>query len=225
MRILLAEDTGDVAEAIVASLARVGFACDVGTTLAEAEACLQVQVYDAVILDINLPDGDGRDLLRAMRRRGLRTPVLMLTARFEVSARIDALNEGADDYLVKPFDLRELEARLRALTRREAGRLATQVEISDLVFDPSARTVQVAGEFIAMTRREMTLLDLLVSHRGRIMSKERLFDGLFSFDDSDVGMNTVELYVGRLRKKLAKSGVRIETHRGLGYRLDAADEA
>lgn len=223
MRILLAEDTGDVAEAIVASLARAGFACDVGATLADAEGCLQVQAYDAIILDINLPDGDGRDLLRAMRRRGDRTPVLMLTARFEVSARIGALNEGADDYLVKPFDLRELEARVRALTRREAGRLATEVRIADLVFDPSARTVQVAGDFVAMTRREMALLDLLVSHKGRIMSKERLFDGLFSFDDSDVGMNTVELYVGRLRKKLAASGVRIETHRGLGYRLDAGD--
>lgn len=223
MRILLAEDTGDVAEAIVASLARAGFACDVGATLAEAEAYLRVQAYDAAILDINLPDGDGRDLLRDLRRRGDRTPVLMLTAKFDVSSRVDALNQGADDYLVKPFDLRELEARVRALTRREAGRVATQVDIAGLVFDPSARTVQIGGEFVAMTRREMALLDLLVNHRGRIMSKERLFDGLFSFDDSDVGMNTVELYVGRLRKKLAGSGVCIETHRGLGYRLDAVD--
>ncbi len=193
MRILLAEDTGDVAEAIVASLARAGFACDVGATLAEAEAFLSVQAYDAAILDINLPDGDGRDLLRALRRAGKRMPVLMLTAKFDVTSRVDALNEGADDYLVKPFDLRELEARIRALTRREAGRMATQVELAGLVFDPSARTVRIGGEFVAMTRREMALLDLLVSHRGRIMSKERLFDGLFSFDDSDVGMNTVEI--------------------------------
>jgi two-component system response regulator TctD len=225
VRILLAEDTGDVAEAIVDSLARAGFACDVGADLAAAEAFLRVQAYDAIILDINLPDGDGRDLLRAMRRAGDRTPVLMLTARFEVSARIGALNEGADDSRVNPCDLRDLEARGRALTRRAAGRVATEMRIADLVFDPSARTVQVAGAFIAMTRREMALLDLLVSHRGRIMSKERLFDGLFSFDDSDVGMNTIELYVGRLRKKLAGSGVRIETHRGLGYRLGAVDDA
>lgn len=223
MRVLIVEDTRDVGEAVMASLGRAGFACDLAGTLDDAQEALAVQVYDAIVLDINLPDGDGRDLLKGLRRSGAQTPVLMLTAEFEVTARVEALDVGADDYLVKPFDLRELEARLRALLRRETGRADNVVTLGDLAFDEGARSVRIGGIPIQMTRREMTLLSLMLAHRGQILSKERLFDGLFSFDRSEVGMNTIELYVARLRKKLAGSSVKIETHRGLGYRLAAED--
>ena len=144
----------------------------------------------------------------------------MLTAQFSVEDRVGALDEGADDYLVKPFDLRELEARLRALTRREAGRAENRVRLGSLDFDAGAQSLRVGGAAVTATRRELALLNLLIANRGRIMPKERLFDGLFGFENADVGTNTIELYVARLRKKLSGSGVVIETHRGLGYRLD-----
>ncbi|SFG93682.1 two-component system, OmpR family, response regulator TctD [Palleronia marisminoris] len=223
MRVLIVEDTRDVGEAVVTSLSRAGFACDLAGTLDDAEEALAVQAYDAIVLDINLPDGDGRDLLKGLRRSGNQIPVLMLTAEFEVTARVEALDGGADDYLVKPFDLRELEARLRVLLRRETGRADNAMTIGALAFDESGRTVRIDGAPVQMTRREMTLLSLMLAHRDQILSKERLFDGLFSFDRSEVGTNTVELYVARLRKKLAGSRVKIETHRGLGYRLVAED--
>ncbi|MBB3712364.1 two-component system response regulator TctD [Limimaricola variabilis] len=220
MRILIVEDTPDVAEAASASLGRAGFACDVAPTLADAHACAGITGYAAIVLDLNLPDGSGRDFLRERRRAGDRTPVLVLTAQFSVDERVAALDDGADDYLVKPFDLRELEARLRALTRREAGRAENRMVLGGLDFDPGAQSLRVNGAAVTATRRELALLNLLIANRGRIMPKDRLFDGLFGFENADVGTNTIELYVARLRKKLAGSGVSIETHRGLGYRLD-----
>ncbi|WP_102106693.1 response regulator [Oceaniglobus roseus] len=219
MRVLVVEDAADVAEAVAAALGRAGYACDIAGDLAAARDHVGVQGYDVVVLDINLPDGDGRDFLRSLRRGGNRVPVLMLTARIEVSARVDALDDGADDYLVKPFDLRELEARVRALTRREAGRVEARLRLGAIDYDPSAQVVRVGGKPLPLTRREMALLSLLMGHPGHILSKERLFDGLFSFADSEVGVNAVELYIARLRKKLAGSGAVIETHRGLGYRI------
>ncbi|MGR3464326.1 response regulator [Limimaricola sp.] len=220
MRILIVEDTSDVAETASASLGRAGFACDIAPTLADARACAAITAYAAIVLDLNLPDGSGRDFLRERRRAGDLTPVLVLTAQFSVEDRVGALDEGADDYLVKPFDLRELEARLRALTRREAGRAENRVVLGGLDFDASAQSLRVNGAAVTATRRELALLNLLIANRGRIMPKERLFDGLFGFENADVGTNTIELYVARLRKKLMGSGVAIETHRGLGYRLD-----
>ena len=220
MRILIVEDTSDVAEAASASLGRAGFACDIAPTLADARACAGITGYAAIVLDLNLPDGSGRDFLRERRRAGDLTPVLVLTAQFSVEDRVGALDEGADDYLVKPFDLRELEARLRALTRREAGRAENRVRLGGLDFDAGAQSLRVGGAAVTATRRELALLNLLLANRGRIMPKDRLFDGLFGFENADVGTNTIELYVARLRKKLSGSGVSIETHRGLGYRLD-----
>lgn len=224
MRLLLVEDAADVADTVAAALARDGYACDVAGTEAEAAACLAVQGYDLVILDIQLPDGDGREVLRGLRRSGDATPVLMLTANFSVESRVESLDRGADDYMVKPFDLRELAARVRALTRRGGDRAEPTISVGDVSFDPSARTVRIRGELLPMTRREISLLDMLLRNRGRIMPKERLFEGLFSFDNAEVGLNAVELYVGRIRKKLAASTVRISTHRGLGYRLDDVAE-
>ncbi|RVV97696.1 response regulator transcription factor [Mesobaculum littorinae] len=222
MRVLLVEDTTDVAETVAAYLVREGMACDVAGTEADAAAYLDVQSYDLVILDIQLPDGDGRALLRDLRRRRDGTPVLMLSANFSVESRVGSLDEGADDYLVKPFDLRELSARIRALSRRRFDRSVPEIVVGDIVLDPSAQTVRRAGTLLPVTRRELALLVLLMSNAGRIVSKGRLFEGLFSFDNADVGLNAIELYVARLRKKLAPSQVRIRTHRGLGYSIEAA---
>ena len=220
MRILLVEDAEDLAEATQGRLARSGIACDLAMSLAEAEACIGVQRYDAVVLDINLPDGSGTDLLRAMRRAGRNMPVLMLTAEFSLEAKISAFDLGADDYLVKPFDHRELEARLHAMVRREHGDKATEVILGQLSYNASGQVATVAGNRLNLTRREFALLGILVRARGQVLAKERLLEGIYSFDDATVGVNAIELYVARLRKKLIGSGVEIRTRRGLGYRLD-----
>ncbi|MBO6511359.1 MAG: response regulator transcription factor [Roseibium sp.] len=220
MRLLLVEDTFDMAEAIMIRLERTGIACDLAKTLEQARACVDVQRYDVVILDINLPDGLGTDLLKEMRARGDRTPVLMLTAEFAVDERVSSLDSGADDYLVKPFDHRELEARIRALFRREQGDKVEEIALGNLTFNPSAKLVRMGDNPINLTRREFALLELLVRNRGGTISKERLYEGVFSFQDTEVSMNAVELYVARLRKKLSGSSIRIETQRGLGYKLE-----
>lgn len=220
MRLLLVEDAHDMAEAILIRLGRSGVACDLAGSVDEAQGFLDVQRYDVIVLDINLPDGLGTEILADLRARGDRTPVLMLTALFSVDDRVSALNLGADDYLVKPFDYRELEARIQALHRRESSQKGEETVLGALTFNPTAQTALVAGAALALTRREFALLGLLLRNRGKIMSKERLFEGLFSFNDADVGLNAIELYIARLRKKLAGSGVGIETQRGLGYRLD-----
>lgn len=224
MRLLLVEDTLDVAEAIVASFARRGDAVDHVVRICDAEDALAVQSYDGVILDIGLPDGRGTDLLHAMRRRGQGVPVLMLTARAEVEDRVSALDEGADDYLVKPFDLRELQARVRAMLRRHRGDGAAVVEFGDIRFDSAGQAVSIAGAPLSLTRRELSLLEILLASRGRVVPKERILEGLFSFNEAEVGVNAVELYVARLRRKLTPSRVAIRTLRGLGYQLIQDDD-
>lgn len=220
MRLLLVEDTFDMAEAIMIRLDRSGIACDLAKSLEDARSCLYVQRYDVIVLDINLPDGLGTELLREIRSRSDRTPVLMLTAEFSVDERVSSLNLGADDYLVKPFDHRELEARLRALYRREQGDKTEELVLGDVTFNASARVLRREDVPITLTRREFSLLEMLIRNRGKTLSKERLFEGIFSFEDTDVSMNALELYIARLRKKLAGSALKIETQRGLGYKLE-----
>ncbi|MEQ8399130.1 response regulator transcription factor [Thalassobaculum sp.] len=220
MRILLVEDTEDVAEAVVAAFARHGHAIDHAADCAAAEDALAVQDYDLVILDLMLPDGSGLDTLRALRAARRTTPVLVLTARLDVDDRVAALDNGADDYLMKPFDLRELEARARALIRRQGDERSGVIEYGNLTLDAAGRTAAVDGQPLALTRREFGLLEALLVNRGRVMSKERLFDRLFSFDETEVGINAVELYIARLRRKLAASQVSIRTLRGLGYQIE-----
>ncbi|WP_102226561.1 response regulator transcription factor [Acidimangrovimonas sediminis] len=220
MRVLIVEDAADMAEAVRGHLHRAGMTCDVAGTVAAAEDHLAVTTYDALVLDIHLPDRTGTELLRDLRARGLRVPVLMLTALFSVDDRVSALDHGADDYLVKPFDHRELEARLRALIRRNAAQKGEELKLGRLSWNPATLGARVDDERIDLTRRETVLLGLLIRNAGRTMSKERLYEGLFSFSDTDVGLNAIELYIARLRKKLAGSGVAIETRRGLGYRMD-----
>jgi two-component system response regulator TctD len=219
VRLLIVEDATDMAEAIVTRLARSGMACDLADSIAEARAFMDVQRYDALVLDINLPDGLGTDLLRELRNKGDRTPVLMLTALFSVDDRVSALDLGADDYLVKPFDQRELEARLRALLRRETDQKADVLKVAGLSFHPATLRAENSGQRLELTRREATLLGVLLRHPRQVISKERLYEGIYSFDDVDVGLNAIELYIGRLRKKISGSGAAIETQRGLGYRI------
>jgi two-component system response regulator TctD len=219
MRILIVEDAADVAEAVAIRLDKSGMACDIAECCEAAEDFLAVQRYDAIVLDINLPDRNGTELLRDMRTRGDRTPVLMLTALFSVDDRVSALDLGADDYLVKPFDQRELEARLRALVRREAEQKSDAISLGPLTFSLATLNATLEGAPLNLTRREATLLGLLLRNQKAALSKKRLYDGLFAFDDADVGLNAIELYIARLRKKLAGTSVSIETQRGVGYRI------
>ncbi|MCB1396443.1 MAG: response regulator transcription factor [Rhodobacter sp.] len=220
MRVLLVEDAQDLADATQARFRQSGIACDLAATVADARDYLSVQRYDAVILDINLPDGTGTELLRDMRTQGHSAPVMMLTAQFSVDDKLSAFSLGADDYLVKPFDHRELEARLHVLRRREAPDRSGEITLGALAFNPTAGTASVGGQRLDLTRREFSLLGTLLRGREQVFSKERLIEDLYAFDDADVGVNAIELYVARLRKKLAGSGVAIRTLRGLGYRLD-----
>lgn len=219
MRLLLVEDTEDVADAIVASFQRRGDAIDHVASVEDAEDALAVQDYDVVVLDIGLPDGSGLDLLKSARSSGSRAPILMLTARSDVDDRVTALDKGADDYLVKPFDLRELHARVRAMLRRQDPDRSGIIKFGDIIFDPSGLTVEIVGEPISLTRREFSVLEILLANRERVVPKQKLFERMFSFGDEEVNVNAVELYVGRLRKKLAASRVSIKTLRGLGYQL------
>ena len=220
MRVLLVEDTMDLADGIIAGFTRSGIVCDLAPTLEAARDSRAVQSYDAVVLDINLPDGSGLRLLREMRGAKDRTPVLMLTALVSVDDRVVALDQGADDYLGKPFDQRELEARLRALVRREAEQKGDTVALGPLRFSPAGMTATLGEAQLDLTGREAALLGLLLRHQGNYLSKARLYDSLYGFGDADVGVNAIEIYIGRLRKKLARSGVEIITQRGVGYRID-----
>ncbi|OWU84380.1 chemotaxis protein CheY [Oceanicola sp. 22II-s10i] len=219
MRVLMVEDAVDLAEGVVARLGRSGIVCDLATCIEEARDFHAVQSYDAVILDINLPDGSGLSFLRDIRAGGDRTPVLMLTALVSVDDRVGALDIGADDYLGKPFDQRELEARLRAIVRRQGEHRGDQITLGPLVFFPANQTATLDGARLDLTRREAALLDVMMRHQGQVLTKQRLYDSLYGFDDADVGVNAIELYVARLRKKLAGSGVSIATQRGIGYRI------
>ncbi|ACA14645.1 two component transcriptional regulator, winged helix family [Methylobacterium sp. 4-46] len=220
MRILLVEDTRDLGEAIATRLRALGHAVDWERDGADGDAALQVQAYDLVILDVNLPGLDGFSVLRRLRARRGRSPVLVLTARSEVDDRVGALDLGADDYLVKPFDFRELEARVRALLRRHSGHADNAIAVGNLVLDRAARSARVAGQPLDLTRREWTLMEILAARPGRIFGKAELLERVTSFEE-DASENAVEQIVARLRRKLAQAGAEpeIRTLRGLGYQV------
>lgn len=220
MRILVVEDTEDVGEAIAARLERMGHAVDWLKTGPDAEAALTVQSYDLVVLDVMLPGKDGITVLDGMRARGLATPVLMLTARSRVDDRVSALDVGADDYLTKPFDFREFEARVRALLRRGGGTASSRLKLGDVELDQASRSVTVAGRPCELTRREVALLEVFMLRPKKLFTKTELMDQLFGFD-KEAGENAIELYVGRLRKKLGTARLEIRTQRGLGYQAVA----
>ena len=216
MRILIVEDTCDLADAIAGRLRKLGHAVDTVEDGEEADELLRREQYHLVVLDLMLPGIGGKEVLGRLRRRRTRTPVLVLTARSGVDDKVGLLDQGADDYLVKPFDFRELEARCRALLRRPQGMAASAVEFGNLVFDNGAKRVSVDGATVELSAREFRLLELLLANLGRVLSKDALLDQLFGLDDA-VAPNAVELYVARLRRKLERSAVKIRTLRGLGY--------
>lgn len=218
MRFLLIEDNADLARSVCSRLSLEGHAADHAGSLADAEDHLAVADYDLILLDITLPDGDGRDFLTKHRAAQSDTPVIVLTARSAISDRVNTLDLGADDYLTKPFDFAELEARCRAVLRRRGGAVATLQRYADLTFDPMGANVCVNGETRELRNRELRLFEVLLSAPGRILSKDQLCDRLFSSSEP-VSDNAIEVYVARLRRKLSGSVARIETVRGLGYRL------
>lgn len=221
MRILLVEDTDDVGEAISRRFEQIGHSVDWQVDGLAASEILDFTPYDLVILDVMLPGLDGFEILRRLRLQKNPVPVLVLTARSEIDDRVSALDLGADDYLVKPFDFRELEARARVLMRRRSGGEPTNIiTCGDVALDRTNRNVRIGNREIQLKRREMSLLEILASRPGRIFSKQELLDHLFGFDEAP-DQNAIELYVARLRKKLEGAGSVIVTVRGLGYKLVA----
>ncbi len=219
MRILIVEDSAPLASSIANAFRAKGYAVDAVPNGGDADAALHTQPYDLVILDLGLPDMDGLEVLRRLRRRKSRVPVLVLTARDSVPERVGGLNLGADDYLGKPFDLAELEARAGALIRRGVGGQESVLANGRLTVDTVGRTARVDGVPLELPRRELCLLELLMLHCGQVVGKQTLLDKLFSFDE-EAGVNAVELYVHRLRKKLEPAGIHVRTIRGLGYLLE-----
>ncbi len=219
MRILLVEDADDVADAVAAAFRKAGHAVDVCADLAHADTAQRAQTYDLVILDLNLPDGSGVELLHRMRDRRIPTPVLVLTARETVDERVEALDAGADDYVVKPFSVREIEARARALLRRAREAAPPVTTFGPLELDAANAAAQVDGSDISLSKREFRLLEVLVACKGRVCSKAFLMERLFDFDETP-NENTVEVYIARLRRRLGGTGVGVQTLRGFGYRIE-----
>lgn len=219
MRILLIEDTDGLGKAVRDHVADEGHAVDWVKSLSHAETTLQTTLYDLVLLDLSLPDGNGMDFLKRMRRAGRKTPVIILTARDNISDRISGLDAGADDYLVKPFDLRELSARIAAVSRRHAGIPSALIQIGQLDIDLTRHLVSRDGLSIDLTAREWALLEAFIRNPGTLLSKAQLEDHLYAFG-SEIESNTIEVYISRLRKKLGKD--QLETVRGLGYRMKRA---
>ncbi|MBW4707266.1 response regulator transcription factor [Roseobacter sp. YSTF-M11] len=218
MRFLLVEDNADLARALCGRFAVDGHVVDHAACLGDAELSMKTVSYDLILLDIMLPDGDGREFLRRHRGQDDPTPVIVLTARSEVSDRVGLLDLGADDYITKPFDFAELEARARAVLRRLGGAAGNTREFAGLVFDSTSGTISVGNTAQQLRNREMRLLEVFFGAPGQIFSKSHLMDRLFSFSD-DVSENAIEVYIGRLRRKLAASQAHIETVRGVGYRM------
>lgn len=218
VRFLMVEDNRDLAETVQARLSIDGHAVDWAQDISDANDHLAVANYDLILLDIMLPDGDGRDFLAAHRKAKRDTPVIVMTARSAVSDRVAMLDTGADDYITKPFDFMELSARVRAVLRRRHGRSETSHVFGDVSFDPLSATVSFGQVTHELRNRELRLLEVFFSATDRIFSKAQLYDRLFASSEL-VNDNAIEVYVGRLRKKLEGSSVKIETVRGIGYRL------
>lgn len=221
MRILIVEDDAVLADAIGGELRKARYAVDCLASGADAESALLSQDYDAVILDLGLPDMDGLEVLRRLRKRKKHVPVLILTARDAVDDRVRGLDLGADDYLIKPVELQELAARMRAVVRRAQGASDGEVAVGGLVLDSAGRRVLLNGTGIELSSREFAVLEILMMRKGRVVSKDALMQGLYE-SDQDVGVNAVEIFVHRVRKKVLNSGVNIRTVRGLGYLLESA---
>lgn len=219
MRVLLIEDDAILADGLTRSLRQSGYAVDWSSDGEEAEAILRSQEFDLVILDLTLPGIDGLDLLRKYRDRKGSAPVFIITARSEVDDRIRGLDLGADDYLTKPFDLGEFEARVRALMRREHGAGLGRLTIGELALDLAARRAFIDNRPLELPKRELSILEVLMTRQGSILNKDQIIDRIAEFDE-DISASAIEIYISRLRRKLEPAGVSIRTIRGVGYSLE-----
>ncbi len=217
MRVLVVEDDPIIGDGLVAGLQLENFAVDWCETKSSADTALRTCNYDLMVLDIGLPDGSGLDILKSLRRDKNDLPVLILTAYDELSDKIKGLDLGADDYLVKPFDLDELRARIRALQRRAKGRSNPVIEVGNLQLDPSRMQVTQGGNPVALGPKEFAILRVLMEHHGRILSKAQIEDKLYGWD-MEVESNTIEVHIHGIRKKLGKHIVK--TIRNVGYRIE-----
>jgi two-component system, OmpR family, response regulator len=221
MRILIAEDDSILADGLIRSLRQSGYAVDHVRHGVDADNALSLQTFDLLILDLGLPMMSGLEVLRRLRARNSQIPVLILTAADSVDERVKGLDLGADDYMAKPFALNELEARVRALTRRGAGGGPTVVKHGALAFDQVGRIASINDQVIELSARELGVLEVLLQRVGRLVSKEQLVNHLCEWGE-EVSNNAIEVYVHRLRKKIEPGGARIITVRGLGYSLEKA---
>ena len=219
MRILVAEDDAALAEGVSQTLRQSGYAVDWVQNGAEAESAVAANQFDLLILDLGLPKKSGLDVLKRLRASDSRLPVLILTALDAVSDRVRGLDAGADDYLAKPFDLAELEARVRAVTRRGMAGSPTVLQHGALKYDQVGRRASLHGQPVELSAREISLLEVFLQRAGRLVSKDQLVSHLCEWGE-EVSPNAIEVYVHRLRKKLEAGGVRIVTVRGLGYSLE-----
>ena len=223
MKVLVVEDDTVLSAAIVRALNQAAYAVDAVADGEAANQALGTTPYDLVVLDLALPKLDGIAVLRRLRDRRSTVPVLILTARDTLEERVQGLDLGADDYLTKPFDLPEFEARVRALIRRGQYNAGTDMTHGRLRLDTAARRLFHDDQAVEMSARELTLIELLLARQGRVVSKEQMIDQMFGFGD-DIGSNAIEVYVHRVRKKLEPFGIEIRTVRGMGYLLDKVDE-
>jgi len=219
MRFAVVEDNTTLANGIAHQLRDQGHAVDVLHDGADALAFIQHDGADLVILDLNLPSMDGLDVLKGLRQAGHIMPVILLTARGELSDRVAGLDAGADDYLIKPFDMEELDARIRALIRRKPLQDGAVVQSGKMRFDRTGRTLQISGLDVPLTRKELAVFECLFERSGQIVSKTQIADHLYGIG-AEIEERVVEVYVSRLRKKLADGGVLIKAARGLGYMMD-----
>ena len=221
MRILLVEDHVELSRWVARALEKSRYTVERSLNGVDADARLATERYDLVILDLSLARMDGLEVLRRLRARGTRTPVLIVTARTEVSDRVRGLDLGADDYLAKPFEIDELEARIRALLRRSEAGGQTRPACGDLVLDPVSHAFELEGRLLSLTPREFAVLESLMLRAGKVVAKDALHERLFPLE-SEARADAIEVYVHRLRRKLAGARVRIATLRGLGYLIEEA---
>lgn len=220
MRILIAEDDLVLADGLLRTLRASGSAADHVTSGTEAEAALMTgDQFDLLILDLGLPQMHGLEVLKRLRARGSSIPVLILTAADSVEERVKGLDHGADDYMAKPFSLQELEARVRALTRRGMGGATSLIKHGPLVYDQQGRVATIDGKMVELSARELGLLEVLLQRAGRLVSKDQLVERLCEWGE-EVSNNAIEVYIHRLRKKIERDPIRIATVRGLGYCLE-----
>ncbi|MDC9822270.1 response regulator transcription factor [Devosia sp. ZB163] len=219
MRILVVEDNRTLADGLAAVLRVAGYAVDVVHDGVSADAVLSAESFDLVVLDLSLPEMDGLEVLRRLRAKRNTSSVLILTARGALDERVKGLDLGADDYMTKPFEVSELEARIRVLLRRRAGLHSARVAFGDIELDTTTRTLSAFGQTLDIPARELSVLETLLFRAGRVVTKQAIIESLAGFDE-DLSENAVELYVSRLRRRLAPYALTVRVARGLGYYLD-----